>query len=197
MKIKTGIKCPCCGEWAIAIYDTDKADLDDMISGKSRLPADIIAHKQASQKDLEAEAYFEDNNSKVKNFSLAVVGFQLIIGFLNFLVWQVFIDPIVQSSDYPDTTNLKWCLYAVILSFGVNLLVVGVTFVTSYFHKKKYKYEHLSENESLLERVSLILVAVNGIALSVGYLVLATYIFDIMDTIAVFNQNAPLVPWGG
>ena len=196
MKIKTGVKCPCCGEWAIVLYDTETKDIEKMISGKSRLPADIIAHKEATDKDLEAEKYFADNDSKVKNFSLAVVGFQLIIGFLNFLVWQVFIDPIVQSTDYPDTTNLKWCLYAVILSFGINLLVVGITFVTSHFHKKKYKYEHLSENESLLERVSLVLVAVNGVILSVGYLVLATYIFDIMETIAVFNANTPLTPWG-
>ena len=140
MKIKTGIKCPCCGEWAIAIYDTDKADLDDMISGKSRLPADIIAHKQASEKDLEAEAYFEDNNSKVKNFSLAVVGFQLIIAFLNFLIWQVFVEPVtVSTGKFPDTDILQLSLYAVVISFGVNLLATGITLVSAYFHKKKYQ----------------------------------------------------------
>ena len=196
MKIKTGIKCPCCGEWAIAIYDTDKADLDDMISGKSRLPADIIAHKQASEKDLEAEAYFEDNNSKVKNFSLAVVGFQLIIAFLNFLIWQVFIEPVTVSTEkFPDTDILQLSLYAVVISFGVNLLATGITLVSAYFHKKKYKYEQLSENESLLERVSIILVGVNSVVFSIAYMALVIYIANIMENIAVFVENAPLMPF--
>lgn len=196
MKIKTGIKCPCCGEWAIAIYDTDKADLDDMISGKSRLPADIIAHKQASEKDLEAEAYFEDNNSKVKNFSLAVVGFQLIIAFLNFLIWQVFVEPVtVSTGKFPDTDILQLSLYAVVISFGVNLLATGITLVSAYFHKKKYKYEQLSENESLLERVSIILVGVNSVVFSIAYMALVIYIANIMENIAVFVENAPLMPF--
>lgn len=196
MKIKTGIKCPCCGEWAIAIYDTDNADLDDMISGKSRLPADIIAHKQASEKDLEAEAYFEDNNSKVKNFSLAVVGFQLIIAFLNFLIWQVFVEPVTVSTEkFPDTDILQLSLYAVVISFGLNLLATGITLVSAYFHKKKYKYEQLSENESLLERVSVILVGVNSVVFSVAYMALVIYIADIMENIAVFVENAPLMPF--
>ena len=196
MKIKTGIKCPCCGEWAIAIYDTDKADLDDMISGKSRLPADIIAHKQASEKDLEAEAYFEDNNSKVKNFSLSVVGFQLIIAFLNFLIWQVFVEPVtVSTGKFPDTDILQLSLYAVVISFGVNLLATGITLVSAYFHKKKYKYEQLSENESLLERVSIILVGVNSVVFSIAYMALVIYIANIMENIAVFVENAPLMPF--
>lgn len=197
MKIKTGVKCPCCGEWAIVLYDTDTENISEMISGKSRLPEDIIAHKmEGSEKDLKAEAFFADSDSKVKNFSLAVVGFQLIIGFLGFIIWQVFVQANMPSGQiglppnevvYPDTNILQLSLYGTVILFGVNLLATGVTVVSSYFHKKKYKYEQLSEKESLLERVSVILVIVNAVIFSVGFMALIVEIVSIIEGLSFMN----------
>jgi len=147
---------------------------------------------EGSEKDLKAEEYFADDDSKAKNFSLAVVGFQLILAFLGFIIWQVFVQANVPFNEvvYPDTNILQLSLYGTVILFGVNLLATGVTIVSLYFHKKKYKYEQLSERESLLERVSLILVIINAIAFSVAYMCLIMYIMSIFEGMSFWKMKS-------